>query len=462
MNRCNATTTKKQRCKLNVAPRSNLCHRHLNMRNDGRPVQIFQDDPIQNAKVNPNNQPVAGIDYGIKTNPHIRYDKSDDKKAIKDKPIIEYIEPLVLEESNECQCCFEKFPPADIITCSGANNKYKHMVCSPCLMGYMETVLDQKKSVGCMMSSDGCHGRYADNDVMMSLPKDKYLKYAECTEVEEAVTLSKILDNYYLCPFCSKYGLIIDNIDHMPKENLGIDCPKCNKKWCVKCRNLSHTPDPCGKLKTTDSDVIRRTIDSVIDDAVIHKCPKCFTKYNKEDGCNLMTCASCHSYSCYVCGILIVPKGNIKYWHFKGSGSADMNAKCLLYNNEKGGTQEEITKSNQEFNNTKIIVALEKLVTINLDNVDVATVISNEIKVKGYKIKKFDKIEEAVRGKSVLNHYVDEVFGQMMKEQKIQTPVQNPNIIHNEPNYQPVIHPPIQTNPIIDIKKKKDGDCTVM
>lgn len=419
MNRCVAVTTKKLRCKLNATHGSQFCHRHQQMHNAGRNVQIFQDDPVQNVHAlvpNPNNRPVAGIN-----NQERRHnDKPGDKKAIKDSPEIEHYEPLVLGETNECQCCFEKFSPKEIITCSGANSKYKHMVCSSCLTGYMETVLDQKKSVGCMMSSEGCHGRYSDCDVMTSLSEDKYAKYAECTEVEEAVTLSKILDNYYLCPFCSKYGLIIDNIEQLPKENLAINCPKCTKAWCVKCRNLSHTPDPCGKLKTTNTDTIKRAIENVIDESAIHKCPKCFTKFTKEDGCNLMTCTSCHSYSCYVCGILIVPKGDVKYWHFKGSGSADANAECMLYNNGKGGTQEEITKSNQEFNNKKIISALENLVTINLDNIEIATIICNEIKAKGYEIKKFDKVEEATRGKATLSHYVDEIFGQMLKHQATQ------------------------------------------
>ena len=61
-----------------------------------------------------------------------------------------------------------------------------------------------------------------------------------------------------------------------------------------------------------------------------------------------MTCNSCHTYSCYVCGIQIAPKNGVKYWHFKGSGSADKNAVCLLYNNGKGGEKEERKRNRQQ------------------------------------------------------------------------------------------------------------------
>lgn len=122
-----------------------------------------------------------------------------------------------------------------------------------------------------------------------------------------------------------------------------------------------------------------------IDDAVIHKCPQCFTKYNKEDGCNLMTCPTCHSYSCYLCGILIRPRGGIKYWHFKGSGSADANATYPLYNNDND-EEESIRQGNIRFNQQKVSKALTDLLSINRDDPEITKALEKEVERRGYRV----------------------------------------------------------------------------
>jgi hypothetical protein len=406
MSRCQALTVRKAQCSLNTLTGSNLCHVHKKMADRGKQIHVYlhnanranevkQSDvivPNTHLRIYPiekKNTKKSKTKNSVKSKRTKKDDPDDEQYGISDDiKNYELFEPLYLSEENECKCCFEKYSPSEVIMCTGSNQKFQHITCRDCLKGYMESVLNEKRSVGCMMSCEGCGGRYNDLEVKMILPEDDYKRYVESTSVEEAISLAKILDNYFTCPFCSKYGVIIDDTDQL--NNQSILCQQCKKNWCIKCRNESHVPDPCGKLRNSDDESIRKVIELTIDDSMIHKCPKCFTRYDKEDGCNLMTCKSCHTYSCYICGIQIVPKNNLKYWHFKGSGSADKDAVCLLYNNEKGGSKEDITAANIDYNNKRIIESLQKLIDINMDNPEIAQKLYEHIIKRGFKIKKYE------------------------------------------------------------------------
>lgn len=293
--------------------------------------------------------------------------------------------PIFLDDVNECRCCLELFPPDEIVMCTGANQKYLHITCHSCLRDYLLTIMDQKTSMGCMMSIRGCKGRYHDTDVQKALSEEEYRKYIDCCNVEETVQLANIIDNYHMCPFCSKYGIIIDGVDRLTIKQYNINCPRCKKDWCIKCRTDSHIPEPCGKLQTADANAVRTMIDKIVDDAAIHKCPKCFLEYNKEDGCNMITCSSCKACSCYICGILIEPKNSTYYWHFSSSISTQDNTMmCPLYNVDGVRTDTTITKSNIEYNIKKIKNALTSIMELNADNKEILLAICNDIRQRGY------------------------------------------------------------------------------
>src|ERR1700677_2344044 len=112
---------------------------------------------------------------------------------IKENNLDDDILPIFLEDSNECRCCLESFPPEGIVMCTGANQKYIHITCHSCVKDYLLTVMDQKSSVGCMMSIRGCKGRYLDKDVQRALSEDEYKKYVDCCNVEVTVQLANII-----------------------------------------------------------------------------------------------------------------------------------------------------------------------------------------------------------------------------------------------------------------------------
>ena len=388
---CIAITTKNKRCRLNILEGNSMCYRHAGILKQGREVTtIFHDNynhvfdffqktrerKVKNIFPDCHNAPINVVNIHNNV-----------------KPFVQFV-PLILTDDNECQCCFDSFTKEETITCTGASEEHVHTFCKDCVKGYLENVMNDKKSICCMMSGEGCEGRYRDKDIAISLNDKQYERYQDYMEVDDATSLAKTLDNYNICPFCSKFGVIVDNIPgHEDQHIIKIDCPMCKKTWCIKCRKESHGNDPCGKINTDDKDVIRKLVDMTIDDAVIHNCPKCYTKYNKIDGCNLMTCPSCHTYSCYLCGLLIVKKRGVKYWHFKGSGSADRNAICPLYNDGQSGLLGLIgvRNGNQEYNNKKVIKALHNLIDINYGNKSVTDGILLEIISRGYSKKEFNK-----------------------------------------------------------------------
>jgi hypothetical protein len=241
------------------------------------------------------------------------------------------------------------------------------------------------------------------------LDQKLYNRYMEYMRVDLATRLAPILDNYHICPFCSKYGIIIENVPGYNVHHVKtIECmnEECRTTWCVQCRKAYHGNDPCNKIYTDNQEILNRTINETIDTAIIHNCPKCYTKYNKEDGCNLMTCPSCEAHSCYLCGLLVNPINGVKYWHFKGSGSAGNDAKCPLYNvtdpNSKY-TNDDVTKANVEFNNKKIINALNNLIEINKENQTIVSGIKKNLANRGYKqfaektndVKKYPRVTAA-------------------------------------------------------------------
>lgn len=296
--------------------------------------------------------------------------------------------PIFLDDMKEyeCKCCRQMYSSDNMTMCTNTNQTFNHVICYECLQGYLELIIDQKTAIKCMMSAEGCNGKYHDKDIQKVLSETQYDKYIDCRNVEEALQFANILENYHICPFCSKYGVIIEDFDNLDDKNLQMDCQQCKKNWCIKCRGESHIPDPCGKLKTQNTEIIRRVIEKTIDDVAIHKCPKCFLEFNKEDGCNLITCSSCGAYSCYICGILLKPKNGLKYWHFKGHSESDSDALCPLFNSDGKYDEATVKESNINFDNIRIINALKNLLMVNDGNTEIFKLLYEELTNKGYTI----------------------------------------------------------------------------
>ena len=289
------------------------------------------------------------------------------------------VNTFILDGDFLCKCCNSVLPFDDLIKCTGYTEIYQHAFCKECISGYIKSALDDRKAQKvCMMSEEGCNGTYTNTDIKSCISEKVYSDFEDISNINDTIQFCKIFDDFTMCPFCSKYGCIADQGIQYVK------CGRCEKTWCVTCRKEQHDKDPCGKIKdSTDLAGIKRIINETITEALTHTCPNCNVKYIKDNGCNMMTCVSCDAHSCYICGKLlhekIIDGVTIKYYHFKGSGSADSDAVCLLWNDGDGKSCDQ---GNAKYNNTKLTTKCQELLDIN-DNITIKKIIHKEL----YKLK---------------------------------------------------------------------------
>lgn len=119
-------------------------------------------------------------------------------------------------------------------------------------------------------------------------------------------------------------------------------CPKCQLAFCVLCKRAWHGVSPC-RVLPEDLDVLKATYDALdvegrrgmeaqygrtnlsraFEEHDSRKwiqgnsrsCPSCRANIEKMYGCNKMTCTSCHTHFCWLCGVTL-PQQN-PYRHFQ-------------------------------------------------------------------------------------------------------------------------------------------------
>jgi hypothetical protein len=363
--RCRARTNKNKICKLKPQSGSFMCFIHRNV------LLIEEYDG-------------ADYDMPICKNSLTSEDIDDEIRIMIKNGLLDENE---LEDIPvRCSCCFDNYEKSFTVVCTESKrNDYedRHIACYMCMKSYIENIINEKQQIKCITRN--CNSNYDDNDILPALD-DLYDSYKNYKLIDDVARLASLLDNYHICPFCSKYGIIVDNVPYDNENNIKyVKCAneECQKKWCITCRKYYHGDDSCNRIRTIDKDDIRKIIDEVIDSALIHTCPKCYTKYDKIDGCNMMLCKSCETYSCYVCGILITPVNGLIYGHF-AQGSP-----CTIYNTDTVTGDASITEANIKFNNNRVEKELKKLIDINKSDNDVVDAILNDLVERGYQLSTF-------------------------------------------------------------------------
>ncbi len=417
VNRCCAKKKGGRRCTMIFKADAKYCHVHRKViRNGGvvldfpilpNPLDILDVEPgpdnlepnaqeddnneypeLQKLKdvVNRHKKLLQSVKYERKVNGDtyiIEIGKFEEQKKIDDE-LDREIEEIYEDCTAECKVCFCEYGMNSIVTCGVSG----HTSCTECTKMYITGAINDKKRVSCMFDpTDKCGNAYSDEMILITCGDDQKLheRYLEYQRVDQATQIATVIDNYHICPFCSKWGVIVENQfpGNHPQNIQNLTCGSCDTMFCIQCRKAYHGNDTCNKILNPNADEVRKVIDRVITDAIIHNCPKCHTKYMKMDGCNLMTCPSCKAYSCYLCDLVIRPKHGQKYWHF----SSD-KGRCPLYNHKGCTSVKDVTKGNTDYNNKRVLEALKKLLIENMDNVKVKKLLINDITKRGYKINK--------------------------------------------------------------------------
>lgn len=255
---------------------------------------------------------------------------------------------------KECKCCLDDFDTKkELYTCKKLTFQCKHQVCKECLKSHFKHQMTQGKcELECMYhSTDKCGGSYPKSILCELFENDNeedqqtYDKLLEIYEINEVRKMSLVLDNFQVCPHCSRYGVQVDTGNKAIK--MKIECQHCHKYWCNLCRQNYHGEKHCYALDFVDkteqqkNEIIYTKVNTILSKAYVSSCPSCNTQYIKLDGCNLITCSTCHTKFCHCCNEKIKVKSiqgrPSVYYHFKGHEYYRGTNECNLYNSVMGG-----------------------------------------------------------------------------------------------------------------------------
>ena len=126
---------------------------------------------------------------------------------------------------------------------------------------------------------------------------------------------------YYYCPNKK------DNCNYIYSSQIKdigettMTCPNCSCRICLLCNNIlepntPHDPNCQTKLYSLLNEKDKKWLLSNSKD-----CPMCHTVYEKDHGCNHMTCTRCHppTHFCYLCGNILNDDNPLKHFSNKES-----------------------------------------------------------------------------------------------------------------------------------------------
>lgn len=233
------------------------------------------------------------------------------------------INEIIGDQVSTCQSCFSEYEKDQMVRC---NQSDEHYFCKDCIRIYVSSCFANGESGLSCVFNNKCLGKFGFTDFEKCLTQQMINNVKDIDEIEQIEELSHVNPDFYICPKCRKYGCIAENYKF-------ITCEICKNEWCICCELQAHPNKKCYEMnENDDQELIVKNIEEIITMAKLHICPNCKIKFIREDGCNLITCSHCHTFSCYICGIEIIPSGvqkNAKYWHFIGCGNKD--ATCPLF-----------------------------------------------------------------------------------------------------------------------------------
>ena len=231
-------------------------------------------------------------------------DQNDKRKLSEIDLLLKKPEYQAKQPDTECGCCFNDVIKEATISCS-----FGHTFCGACLSRYVQEEIfgKQRAKIQCMDMSGKCTGEFS-NAMLQKALSPVYLEKYEFVIAQRVLKDAKV-DDLFSCPFC-------DSIAILPKGNNIFSCPNpsCKIESCRMCRKRSHIPFKCDEVDGRSADEIRKKIEEKMTEAKVRTCPKCSTRFFKEEGCNKMTCTKCGTFSCYICRKEIPKK--VKYKHF--------------------------------------------------------------------------------------------------------------------------------------------------
>ena len=196
------------------------------------------------------------------------------------------------EQQIQCMSCMSDLARDH----SGIVCMNDHHICSECAPNFVNHVMSEGPSaipVKCM----DCHVDVVPSTFERNLPEAMQTPYAElCVLVggnPEPGT------RWHRCPFCPNMIIIIEGDGEMIYH-----CHNCSVASCMICSGKISSEDEMERhLMTCGAfGALRNEILDVTNVASQAQCPSCGHKGQKDGACTHMTCPSCNTRWCYVCG----------------------------------------------------------------------------------------------------------------------------------------------------------------
>jgi len=241
-------------------------------------------------------------------------------------------------KSTRCEICLEKFD-------NEFNNNYiklklcGHKFCIECLKMQICNSLKMTSANSIPIKCVKCNTIIANNDIFeIIIPNTPEYNFI----IDKLITIFMIKNTtginrnseieYYWCPNKKENCNYIYSSKIKDMGETVLTCPNCNCKICLLCNdlidpNVQHNPDCQSKLFSKLSEKNKKWILSNSKD-----CPICHTVYEKNKGCNHMTCTICRppTHFCYLCGNILNNENPLS--HFSSTESKCYNK---LWDDEK-------------------------------------------------------------------------------------------------------------------------------
>ena len=260
-------------------------------------------------------------------------------------------------KSTKCEICLEKFD-------NKYNNNYfklklcGHKFCMDCLKMQISNSLRLTSANNIPIKCIKCNTIISNSDIFEIILPNTH-EY-ECI-MNTLITLFMLKNSaqanlnlqkkYYWCPNKKENCNYIYNSQLKEMGETNMTCPNCSCKICLICNDIldpytPHNPNCQSKLYSQLSDKNRKWMLKNSKD-----CPMCHNVYEKNQGCNHMTCTICNppTHFCYICGNILNDSNPLSHFN-------DKESKCnnKLWDDPKNNNINEEEIDNNYNNNENI------------------------------------------------------------------------------------------------------------
>jgi len=208
-----------------------------------------------------------------------------------------------VEEEITCSICFDDFPPAETTKL----DECKHLFCNDCWGENLAFQISTGHTIDITCMSQGCTELVPSHVVQKLVPPELCSKY---NTFLGRLFVNNSNDFIIWCPAA---GCDCALSEPVTEGKIQVLTCVCGNRLCWLCHKEAHPPVLCKAVEqfsqeAADDENLKFMIDNQLDGETLKwmhentkQCPFCNVSVQKNDGCYMMTCGSCHKQWCWLC-----------------------------------------------------------------------------------------------------------------------------------------------------------------